>query len=170
MLALHPHVPLGSVVLLSPIVAPGHDGYPQLAEADPDLLAGAELRGVIWLVGGLSPFGTAGAQTFVSSVDSVGARFASAAHRRLAGSVEFVPLADAVTWPACALPANVRVVPAFHGELLGDPAVLAAVRAVLTHRPVQSRPGLRTTAEIISAGAAAWRMPLLSDPSPPCPP
>ena len=169
MLALHPHVPLGSVVLLSPIIAPGQDSYPSLDGASPGLVAGAELRGVIWFVGGLSPFGTAGAQTFVNSVDSVGARFAALAHPRLARSLQFVPLADAVTMPACPLPANVQVVPAFHGELLGDPAVLEAVRAFLSHEPVRGRPGLRATAEVVAAGAAAWRMPLLSSPSPPCP-
>ncbi len=169
MLALHPRAPLGSVVLLSPIIAPGQDNYPRLDGAAPGLVAGAELRGVIWFVGGLSPFGTAGAQTFVGSVDSVGARFAAMAHPRLARSLQFVPLADAVTLPACSLPANVEVVPAFHGELLGDPAVLEAVRAFLSHEPVRGRPGLRATAEVVAAGAAAWRMPLLASPSPPCP-
>jgi hypothetical protein len=169
MLALHPRVPLGSVVLLSPIVAPGQDSYPSLTRDDRGLVAGAELRAVIWFVGGLSPFGTAGAQTFVNSVDNVGARYAAAAHLRPVRSLQFVPLADAVTLPACALPASLRVVPAFHGELLGDAAVLESVRAFLTHRQVHSRPGLRTTAEIVAGGAAAWRMPLLTAPSPPCP-
>jgi hypothetical protein len=169
MLALHPRVPLGSVVLLSPIVAPGQDSYPSLTRADRGLVAGAELRAVIWFVGGLSPFGTAGAQTFVNSVDSVGARYAATAHLRRVRSLQFVPLADAVTLPACALPASLRVVPAFHGELLGDAAVLESVRAFLIHQPVHSRPGLRTTAEIVAAGAAAWRMPMLTAPSPPCP-
>ncbi|MGE5137566.1 MAG: hypothetical protein ACM32E_32295 [Gemmatimonadota bacterium] len=169
MLALHPRVPLGSVVLLSPIIAPGQDSYPSLDGANPGLVAGAELRGVIWFVGGLSPFGTTGAQTFVNSVDSLGARFAVLAHPRLARSLQFMPLADAVTMPACPLAANVEVVPAFHGELLGDPAVLEAVRAFLSHEPVHGRPGLRAAAEVVAAGAAAWRMPLVTSPSPPCP-
>lgn len=170
MLALHPRVPLDSVVLLSPIVAPGQGTYPRPLGSGPGTVAGSELRAVIWFVGGLSPFGTTGAQTFVSSVSSLGARFAVAAHQRPVRSVQFVPLADAVTLPACALPANTWVVPAFHGELLGDPSVLAAVRAFLLHRPVPSRPGLRRTAEIVSAGAAAWRMPLPAIPKPPCQP
>jgi hypothetical protein len=169
MLALHPRVPLDSVVLLSPIVAPGQDSYPSLTGPDRGLVAGAELRAVIWFVGGLSPFGTAGAQTFINSVDNVGARYAAQAYRRPVRLLQFVPLADAVTLPACPLPANVRVVPAFHGELLGDPAVLESVRDFLSRQPVHSRPGLRSTAEVVAAGAAAWRMPLLTAPSPPCP-
>ncbi len=169
MLALHPRVPIGSVVLLSPIVAPGQDSYPALSSAATGMVAGVELQGVIWFVGGLSPFGTTGAQTFVNSVDSVGARFAAAAAQHRLRSLQLVPLADAVTLPACALPANALVVPAFHGELLGDPAVLRSVRDFLTYQPVQGRPGLRLTAELVSAGAAAWRMPQLTAPSPPCP-
>lgn len=170
MLALHPRVPLGSVVLLSPILAPGQGSYPVLAGASRKLVASVELRAVIWFVGGLSPFGTTGAQTFVNSVNRDGARFAIAAHHRLRRSLQFVPLADAVTLPACALPANVLVVPAFHGELLGDERVLDSVRDFLTHAPVAGHRTLRTTAEVMAAAAAAWRMPQLTAPSPPCPP
>lgn len=169
MLAMHPQVPLGSVVLLSPIVAPGQDSYPRISGGNPGMVAGAELRAVIWFAGGLSPFGTSGAQTFVSSVDSHGAQFAAAAHLRPVRLLQFVPLADAVTLPACKLPANVDVVPAWHGELLGDPSVLQRVRDFLARDPVRRDPGLRGAAETISAGAAAWRMPLLNAPSPPCP-
>jgi hypothetical protein len=168
MLALHPHVPLGSAVLLSPIVSPGQDSYPSIA-GDTDMVAGAELRAVIWFAGGLSPFGTAGAQTFVNSGDSDGARFAAAARRHHVRSLQFVPLADAVTLPACHLPGNVVVVPALHGELLGDREVLQPVRDFLTHQPVRHRSGLTAAAEVIAAGAAAWRMPLLTAPSPACP-
>jgi hypothetical protein len=168
LLALHPRAPVGSVVLLSPIVAPAQDSYPPLTGGRDGLVAGAALHAMIWFAGGLSPFGTAGAQTFVNSVDNMGARFAAAAHPHLFGSLQFMPLADAVTMPVCPLPGNVDVVPAFHGELLGDPAVLRPVREFLTHRPVHRQTGLRTTAEVIAAGAAAWRMPLITVPSPPC--
>jgi hypothetical protein len=168
MLALHPRVLLGSVVLLSPIVSPGHGSYPVITPGT-GLVAGAELYGVVWFAGGISPFGTAGAQTFVNSVDSDGARFAAAARRHPLRSLQFVPLADAVTLPTCRLPRNVVVVPALHGELLGDRAVLRRVRQFLTHQPVRRRPGLDATAEFISAGATAWRMPQLNRPRAGCP-
>jgi hypothetical protein len=167
MLARHPHVPVGSVVLLSPIVAPGQDGY--RGASGTSLVTRDELHAVVWFVGGLSPFGTSGAETLINSVNRVGARFAAAAAKH-AGMrlLELIPLADAVTLPTCPLPRNVVVVPAFHGELLGDPAALAAVREFLGHRPVRAVPVLRTTAEIMAAAASAWRMPEPATPSPLC--
>jgi len=167
MLARHPHTPVGSVVLLSPIFAPGQSGYH--GSTGTGLVTGDELHALIWFVGGLSPFGTAGAQTLISSVNSVGARFAAAAaHHAPVRLLEVVPLADAVTLPACPLPPNVVVIPAFHGELLSDPAALQTARRFLTGRTVTGVPGLRATAEIVAAAAAAWRMPESSAPSPPC--
>src|SRR5215471_13047336 len=167
MLARHPHAPVGSVVLLSPIVAPGQSGY--RGGSGTGLITEDELHALIWFVGGLSPFGTAGAQTLISSVNSVGARFAAAAaHHAPVRLLEVVPLADAVTLPACPLPPNVVVIPAFHGELLSDPAALQTVRQFLTGRTVTGVPNLRATAEIVAAAATAWRMPESEAPSPPC--
>jgi hypothetical protein len=168
MLALHPHVPLGTVVLLSPIVAPGQVSYP--VGGGSAEVPGSELRGVVWFVGGLSPFGTSGAQTLIGSVNEVGARFAAQAarHHQLRW-MALVPLADAVTLPACSLPSNVLVVPALHGSLLGDQAALQMVRDFLTHHRVAPTAGLRTAAEIVAAAASAWRIPLATPPSPPCP-
>ena len=167
MLARHPHAPVGSVVLLSPIVAPGQTGYPGASGAG--LVTGDELHALIWFVGGLSPFGTAGAQTLISSVNSVGARFAAAAaHHARIRLLDVVPLADAVTLPACPLPPNVVVIPAFHGELVSDPAALQAARQFLTGQTVTGAPDLRATAEIVAAAATAWRMPESAAPSPPC--
>ncbi len=166
MLAQHPDAPVGSVVLLSPIVAPGQYGYKGTGSS---LVTRDELQALIWFVGGLSPFGSSGAQTLISSVNSVGARFASAAAEHApVRMLEVVPLADAVTLPACPLPRNVVVIPAFHGELLGDPVALRAVRRFLTDRRVTGVPSLRTTAEIMAAAATAWRMPESATPSPPC--
>jgi hypothetical protein len=167
MLARHPHVPVSSVVLLSPIVAPGQAGF--RGASGTGLVTRDELHALIWFVGGLSPFGSSGAQTLIDSVNRVGAQFAAAAaHSARVRLLEVVPLADAVTLPACPLPRNVVVVPAFHGELLGDPAALRAVREFLLHRPVRGIPVLRTTAEIMAAAASAWRMPENAPPSPPC--
>jgi hypothetical protein len=166
MLAQHPKAPVGSVVLLSPIVAPGQYGYKGTGSS---LLTRDELHALIWFVGGLSPFGTTGAQTLISSVNSVGARFASAAAEHApVRMLDVVPLADAVTLPACPLPRNVVVIPAFHSELLGDPVALRAVRRFLTDRSVTGVPSLRAAAQIMAAAATAWRMPESAAPSPPC--
>jgi len=166
MLAQHPDAPVGSVVLLSPIVAPGQYGYKGTGSS---LLTRDELEALIWFVGGLSPFGSSGAQTLISSVNSVGARFASAAAEHApVRMLEVIPLADAVTLPACPLPRSVVVIPAFHGELLDDPVALRIVHRFLTDRSVTGVPSLRTTAEIVAAAATAWRMPESAAPSPPC--
>src|SRR5438067_465477 len=54
MLAQHPDAPVGSVVLLSPIVAPGQYGYNDTGSS---MVTKDELHALIWFVGGLSPFG-----------------------------------------------------------------------------------------------------------------
>jgi hypothetical protein len=167
MLARHPDVPLAAVVLLSPIVAPGQVSYP--VGGGSALVPGDELQGVVWFVGGLSPFGTSGAQTLIESVNQVGAQFAEQAARdHHLPWLELVPLADAVTLPACSLPSNVLVVPALHGALLNDPESLRIVRDFLSDHRISGPPGLRTTAEIVAAAASAWRIPQATTPSPPC--
>jgi len=168
--ARHPQIPVGSIVLLSPIVAPGQASFPQAGRQGQGVASGYALNWLDRLVGEMSPFGAEGASRLINSVSSVGARYAASvihgkAHRWLA----VVPLADAVTLPACTMPRNVLFVPAFHGGLLGDPAVLQEVRDFLGGRQVSGQQDLRAAAELVSSAAAAWRMPVSSAPSPPCP-
>ncbi len=159
MLATHHGLPLGSVVMMSPIVAPGQVTYP--GGTGRALVPADELRAMVWFVGGLSPFGPSGAQRLIDSVDEVGARYAaSAARHHPLRWLLLVPLADAVTLPVCPLPQDVRVVPALHGDLLGSPGVTAMVRGFLAHRRVAEPNGYKATAEIVAAAAAAWRMPV----------
>jgi hypothetical protein len=82
-----------------------------------------------------------------------------------------VPLADAVTLPACPWPRNVIFVDAFHGGLLGDRSVQGIAETFLAtgappDRDLDELAGspqrdLRNAARLIS-GAAAWRMPELT--------
>ena len=167
MLATDPGLPLGSVVMMSPIVAPGQVTYPD--GTSQGLVPADELRAMVWFVGGLSPFGSYGAQRLIDSVDEVGARFAATAarHHPLRWLL-LVPLADAVTLPVCPLPPDVRVVPALHGDLLGTPGVTTMVRGFLAHGRVAEPDGYKATAEIVAAAAAAWRMPVTTAPAPAC--
>jgi hypothetical protein len=170
MFARHPDVPLGSVVLLSPIVAPGQYSFPAAGRQGPGMVSGYALRELDRFVGGLSPFGSAGAAQLIDSVSSVGARYAaSVTHVRSVRWMALVPLADALTLPACSLPSSVLFVPAFHGGLLGERSVRTMVRDFLAGQPVSGPPELREAAEILSSAAAAWRMPERAAPSPPCP-
>ncbi len=167
MLATHPGLPLGSVVMMSPIVAPGQVTYP--GGDGRELVPADELRAMVWFVGGLSPFGSYGAQRLIDSVDEVGARFAASAARHHAVRwLLLVPLADAVTLPVCPLPTDVRVVPALHGDLLGSPPVTVMVRDFLAHQRVPEPDGYKATAEIVAAAAAAWRMPVTTVPRHAC--
>ena len=173
MLARHPDVPVGSIVLLSPIVAPGQVSYPADAPAGGGAVPGYALQAVVWFIGGLSPFGTSGAEQLISSVDRSGAQYAAEAAKQTRQHplrwMAVVPLADSLTMPSCQLPSNTLVVPALHGGLLGNTEVQRAVRSFLGGASVRAQPPLQDAAEIVSQAAAAWRMPELPSPSPPCP-
>jgi hypothetical protein len=174
MLARHPHVPVRSVVLLSPIVEPGRLGP---AGARAGTVPGAALATLNSLVGGMSPYGRSGAQALIESVSQVGASyFAKVSRDRGIPWLAVVPLADAVTLPACPWPRNMSFVVAFHGGLLGDGSVRRVVEAFLASGAVSgqdldelaggSQRDLRSAAQLIAAAAAAWRMP---DLRPACP-
>jgi hypothetical protein len=168
MLARHPEVPIGSIALLSPIVAPGQVSFPKAGEQGQGMAAGYALGVLNRLVGEMSPFGAAGAERLIDSVSRVGARYWAgiAAHPTSLRWLAVVPLADALTLPTCSLPSNVLFVPAFHGGLLGDRPVLGMVRDFLDGRTVSGGHVLREAAEMMSSAAAAWRMPELSAPCP----
>ena len=164
MLDRHPGLPVGSIALLSPIVEPGQFNYTR--GPDGRSVSGFALDTLNHLVGGMSPYGPGGAQHLLSSVSEFGARYFNAVAGASGTSIRWlavVPLADAVTLPVCGLPPNVVVVPAFHGGLLGDGAVLPMVSAFLAGRPAappgQDEGRLRLAAEVITGAAAAWRMP-----------
>ena len=172
MLARHPRVPLAAVVLLSPILAPGQVSYPDHGGEGSGMAPGYELQAVMRFIGGLSPYGASGAQELIGSVDRTGARFAHQAIERIRRDpmdwLNVVPLADAVTLPACTLPAHTVVVPAWHGALATDAAVQRIVRAFLAGRPVRTQPDMTGAAETVAAAAAAWRIPEPAQSSPPC--
>ena len=162
MLARHPGLPLGLMVLLSPIVAPG-----QISQGEGSV-PGDALSTLNHLVGGISPYGSSGAKALIQSVSNVGARyFASITQRNGQRWLAVVPLADALTLPDCAWPSDVLFVLAFHGGLIGNPAVQRVVTGFLAgHRPAAAVSGpqqqrLRLAAEFMSAAASAWRMPNL---------
>jgi hypothetical protein len=168
MLDRHPGLPVGAVVLLSPIVEPGQLSYP--SGQDGASVSEEALNELNYLIGSMSPFGPDGAADLLSSVSEFGARyFASAAAKLGAGGTPIhwlavVPLADAVTLPVCGLPSDVQVVPALHGGLLGDPSVLPMVAEFVSGHeiPDASDSQLRTDAELITGAATAWRMPVAS--------
>ena len=173
MLARHPDTPVGSIVLLSPIVAPGQVSYPADDRDGRGAVPGYALQAVVWFIGGLSPFGTSGAEQLINSVDRDGAQYAQEALRETRQHplhwMAVIPLADSLTLPACQLPPHTVVVPALHGGLLGNTGVQQAVRSFFSGGAVHGQPPMQDAAEIVAQAAAAWRMPELTIPSPPCP-
>lgn len=160
MLDRHPGLPVGSVVLLSPIVDPGRLSYP--SGPDGGSVSEDALDTLNHLVGGMSPYGASGAQHLLSSVSEFGAKYFTAIAGPDGKSLRWlavVPLADALTLPDCTLPPGVVVVPAFHGGLLGDGRVLPMVSGFLQGQQVSGAARMRVAAEVISGAAAAWRMP-----------
>jgi hypothetical protein len=153
MIARHPGLPLGPVVLLSPIVEPGQVGSVGVP--------GEALIELNNLIGQMSPYGASGARELIDSVAEVGASY----FRDITRDAQFhwlavVPLADAVTMPQCPYPPDVVVVPAFHGGLLGNARVRQLVVDYFAgDKNLPSSQALRTAAQVISAAAAAWRMP-----------
>jgi len=167
MLSRHPDLPVGSIVLLSPIVDPGRLSYP----SGPDAASVSEeaLNELNYLAGEISPYGPSGAQHLLSSVSEFGAKYFAAVAGPTGKSLRWlavVPLADALTLPVCTLPPGVVVVPAFHGGLLGDSRVLPMVSEFLSGRQVTGTPDMRKAAEVISGAAAAWVMPVTTSSCP----
>jgi hypothetical protein len=161
MLARHPHLPVRSLVLLSPIVAPGQMGHGSQASAT---VPGDALITLNNLVGGMSPYGSSGARELIDSVSQVGATyFASVSKDRGIPWLAVIPLADAVTLPTCPWPPSVIFVAALHGGLLGHASVRQMVVSFLADGRVSptgpSQQRLRNAAQLISSAAAAWRMP-----------
>ena len=160
MLARHPHVPVRSVTLLSPIIEPG-----QLGQAN-GTVPGVALTTLNNLIGGMSPYGSSGAEALIDSVSQVGARYFDLVSRqRSLPWLAVIPLADAVTLPACPWPRNVIFVDGFHGGLLGRASVRQLVEDFLSGGTASAdsaaQRDLRSTAQFIAAAATAWRMPEL---------
>jgi hypothetical protein len=169
MLARHRGLPLGSIVLLSPIIDPDQADLTGATAVTPgptgDPVSAEALSEIVRMTGALSPFGQLGAEELYASVRSDGAAFAHAAarDRQRIRWLAVIPLADALTLPVCDLPSNALVVTALHGSLLGDPAVDRLAHRFLVDQPVgaqqQAQQQMRATAEVIAAASAAWRMP-----------
>jgi hypothetical protein len=170
MLARHPGLPLGSVVLLSPIIDPGQADQTAAPGGGGDPVSGKALSELVRVAGAISPFGSSGAGDLIESVRADGAAYAAAAAKNGQGIhwLAVIPMADAVTLPVCDLPSNVIVVNALHGSLLGDDAIDRLAHRFLIDQKVGGQQQMRDTAEVIAAAAAAWRMPALGAPSPAC--
>jgi hypothetical protein len=170
MLARHPGLPLGSIVLLSPIVDPGQADQSAAPGQGGDPVSGKALSELVKVAGAISPFGSSGAGDLIQSVRADGAADAAAAAKngQRIRWLAVIPLADAVTLPVCDLPSNAIVVNALHGSLLGDDAIDRLAHRFLAGQPVGGQQQMRDTAQVIAAATSAWRIPAIGATSPAC--
>ena len=160
-----PHAPVDRLIVLSPILAPGSVYYPPRGQDGWGVAAGWGLRGLASVMSAVSPLHLQADAPIVRDVVDEPSAFHAACFNGGVGRIEFLPLADAVAARDDGAPASrEEVVTAFHGGLLGDPAVRAQIRNVLLNDPAAQSASMRTLDNVVWAGAGAWRVPPL-DPS-----
>lgn len=162
--------PVDRLILLSPLVRPGRVYYPSRSAEGWGTFTGWGLRGVATILAGMSQLELSPDSAFVEDVDRHGAALRDALPCGIPGVQQdaYIPLADAVTGPFddaidIANPndlgsVRVRVVPAFHGGLLGSGSIQQAIRDELDGR----RPAVSSWAGagvVIRGAAAAWQVP-----------
>jgi hypothetical protein len=165
-----PHAPVNRLVMLSPLVRPGRVYYPAGNGDGWGTFTGWGLRGVAGILAGLSPLELSPDSPFVRDVDEHGAALRDALACGAPGIRQeaFVPLADAVTGsfddardvadPDGIGSVRIRVVPAFHGGLLGSKTIQRAIRADLRGEKAAVE-SWAVAASVIRGAAAAWQVP-----------
>ncbi len=160
--AATPNAPVRTLVLLSPLLAPGRVYYPPAGNTGWGLAAGVVLDGLAAAVGAVGPVDVSADVPLFRSVVDEAPPLRALIHCPAPGLREaaVLPLDSGVSAPA---PVDVdlpyAVVPAFHGGLLGDATTARVVGRALRHRPLSSSDFWEGVGEVVSAGAAAWQVP-----------
>jgi hypothetical protein len=162
-LAATPRAPVDAVVLLSPLAEPGRVFYPPRGDQGWGVATGAMMRGISAVIGALGPVDvSADEPLFRSIVDlgpALGALLACPPPR--VRSYAVLPLDAGVGAPS---PLDVeldhRVVPAFHGGLLGDATTARTIAAVLDGRATpEGSPFWAAVGDAVNALASPWQAP-----------
>jgi len=155
-----PGVPVDQLIVLSPIVGPGAVYYPPRGQDGWGVASGWGLRGLASLMSAVSPLHFEADAPIVRTVVDEPATFRETCSMGSVARVEFLPLADALAGRVeGASAADVKVVTAFHGGLLGDRGVRTAIRSLLLKEPLTSSRSMRAIDTFVWAGAGAWRVP-----------
>jgi hypothetical protein len=156
-------VPVGAVVLVSPLLEPGRVSFPAPGSTGWGMVAGRGLQELgSWLGRISSHVDLAPGQPFLRSLIADGARLAAGRPgARPPRELAILPIADAVTGaaPDVGRGVEVAVVPAFHGGNLGDPSVAALISEELSGRPLRSDGGDVGVDRAIAALCSAWVAP-----------
>jgi hypothetical protein len=164
-LAATPRAPVDAVVLLSPLARPGRVFYPPTGDAGWGVAAGTIMRGIAAVLGALGPVDVSADERLFRSIVDLGPMVGSLLACPPPGvrSYAVLPIDEGVSAPA---PLDVeidhRVVPAFHGGLLGDATTARAVAAVLDGKePPDGSEWWAGVGATVNALAAPWQVPSL---------
>ena len=161
-----PSPPVGTVVMASPLLAPGRVSYP-VGGSDETL--GLPARDALQLLGSayksVAPIDLSPNSPFLQSVDQLAPLLQQLLSCPSPGvhQVALLPLADATAAPADTdLPFPSVVVPAFHGGLIGNAATDGLIATALDGRVPVGNSGLRDLERVVAASASAWQVPALA--------
>ena len=164
MLAVHPRAPVGTLVLLSPLVHPGRVYYPPADKDGWGVVTGWALRGITEVVDGVSSIDLPADAPLLRSIDANATVLRNlltcASNHRT--ELVVMPVTAALGAPNPPdIGAPVVVVPAVHGGLLSNPTARAAVvDAIHGRRPARDEAwaGVEGALRLV---AAPWQVPEL---------
>ena len=165
-LVSHADAPVGTVVLASPLLAPGRVSYPA---ADTGAGSGLPSRGALDLLSrayqSVAPIDLSPESGFLKSVDQLAPLLQGLLSCPTPGvrQLAVLPLADATAAPVrSTLPFPSVVVPAFHGGLIGSRSPDRIIAAALEGQVPVTSQGLRDLDRLIVLGSSAWQVPTLA--------
>lgn len=152
--------PVGTVVLLSPLIRPAQVTYPPRGQDGWGVAGGWVLRGVTQLIAAVSPYEATADAPFIRSIVDHGPllRRYMTCNARGAEEISLVSLDDAVGQPMDVdTDVPTQVVAAFHASFLsGDPGV---VTALLRGEDPPTSPVSSPVHSAVRAFAQAWQFP-----------
>ncbi len=164
-LVSEPDPPVGTVVLVSPLLGPGRVSYPVGAAVGVGLPARQAMQALTSLYQSVAPIDLDPDSPFLVSLDRLAPLLDQVMECPVPGVRQFgvLPLADATAAPVhISVPFPTAVVPAFHGGLIGGRSVDGVVVAALDGRMGAGGGPLGEIEEIVAASAAAWQVPALA--------
>ncbi|HEY8215879.1 MAG TPA: hypothetical protein VIH82_02005 [Acidimicrobiia bacterium] len=162
-LAATPRAPVDAVVLLSPLAEPGRVFYPPRGSSGWGVATGAIMRGIAAVIGALGPVDVSADEPLFRSIVDLGPLLGAllACPPPRVRSYAVLPVDAGVSAPA---PLDVeidhRVVPAFHGGLLGDATTARTIVAVLDGgRAPEGSSWWSAVGGTVNALASPWQAP-----------
>jgi hypothetical protein len=159
-----PHQPVKSLVIASPLVAPGRVSFPPaqgegwgVASAEGMKLLGKAFQS-------FSPISLDPDSRFLESLDREAPALETAMSCAVPGVRQFalLPLADATVTPSGSrLPFPTLVVDSFHGGLLESPSVDRIVSQLLRNKPLHTDGLMQFVDDVVRSASGAWQVPSL---------